>query len=482
MTPLSVITAIADPRWEADLVAALSRAEGVVVVRRCVDVADLLATTSAGIASGVIASADLRRLDRDVVTRLDLMGVAVLGLHSADDAQAAQTLRRLGVEHLVCADAPPEEVIARLRAAVDAMRTTQGASGRSSAPTHSAPAHSNPAGSTPTGSTPSSPTGTGSSPAGAEQAGSPPSEGAPAPDTGRLIAVWGPTGAPGRTTVAIGLAAELAAAGDGVVLVDADVYGGTIAPALGILDDGAGFASACRLANSGRLDGPGLAQLARGINARLRVLTGIARPDRWDEMRPSAVAAVLALARSLASYVVVDCGFCLEEDEELSYDTVAPRRNGATVTVLREADVIVAVGSGDPVGLQRLVRGLAELRDTVPAAELAVVVNRLRARIGGLGEPRRQIADALQQFAGVTPSGFVPLDQPAADKAIARARTLAEVAPTSPARQALASLASQLSAAGAPRTSAAGALRTGAAGTPRAVAVTAVRRLWRRRR
>jgi len=472
MTTLSVITAIADPRWEADLVAALSRAEGVVVVRRCVDVADLLATTSAGIASGVIASADLRRLDRDVVTRLDLMGVAVLGLHGADDAQAAQTLRRLGVEHLVCVDAPAEEVIARLRAAVDAMRTTQAPPGRSSTPTGSIPAGSTPAGSTLAGSP-----ATGSTATGSEPADSPPSEGVPAPDSGRLIAVWGPTGAPGRTTVAIGLAAELAAAGDGVVLVDADVYGGTIAPALGIVDDGAGFASACRLANSGRLDGPGLAQLARGLNARLRVLTGIARPDRWDEMRPSAVAAVLALARSLASYVVVDCGFCLEEDEELSYDTVAPRRNGATVTVLREADVIVAVGSGDPVGLQRLVRGLAELRETVPAAEPAVVVNRLRARVGGLGEPRRQITDALQQFAGVTPSGFVPLDQPAADKAIARARTLAEVAPTSPARQALASLASQLSAAGAPRPSAAGAPappRTGAASP-------ATRRLWRRR-
>jgi hypothetical protein len=83
---LSVITAIADPRWEADLVAGLSRAEGVSVVRRCVDVADLLATASAGIAYDVVVSADLRRLDRDIVTRLDLMRIAVVGMRRADDA------------------------------------------------------------------------------------------------------------------------------------------------------------------------------------------------------------------------------------------------------------------------------------------------------------------------------------------------------------------------------------------------------------
>ena len=409
---LSVITAIADPRWEADLVAGLARADGVTVVRRCVDVADLLATASAGIARGVIASSDLRRLDRDVVTRLDLMGVAVVGMVHAGDAVAEQTLRRLGIAHLVCADAPLDDVVERLRVAVDGMSTTQD-------------------------SRPPTPP--------AETA----DDEAPA-DLGRLIAVWGPTGAPGRTTVAIGVAAELAAAGEDVVLVDADVYGGTIAPALGIVDGGAGFASACRLANSGRLDPPALAALARALNPRLRVLTGIARADRWDEVRPSAAAAVLGLARTMAPYVVVDCGFCLEEDEELSYDTVAPRRNGATVTSLRAADTVVAVGSADPVGLQRLVRGLAELRETVPDVDPVVVINRLRPRIAGPGEPKAQIIEALQRFADVTPTAFVPLDQAALDKAVVDAQTLVEAAPASPVRQALAELAVRLTGERAP--------------------------------
>ena len=75
----------------------------------------------------------------------------------------------------------------------------------------------------------------------------------PAPEPGSTIAVWGPAGAPGRTTVAINLAAEIAACGHRVVLVDADSYGGSIAPALGLLDEAPGFAAACRLAASDSL-------------------------------------------------------------------------------------------------------------------------------------------------------------------------------------------------------------------------------------
>src|ERR1019366_10177289 len=46
---------------------------------------------------------------------------------------------------------------------------------------------------------------------------------------GRLVAVWGPTGAPGRTTVAVVLATEAARLGCPSLLADADCYGGVIA-------------------------------------------------------------------------------------------------------------------------------------------------------------------------------------------------------------------------------------------------------------
>ena len=168
------------------------------------------------------------------------------------------------------------------------------------------------------------------------------------PGSGRLVAVWGPTGAPGRTTVAVGIAGELALAGVPTLLADADTYGGSVAQVLGFLDEAPGLAAAARLANLGQLDLGALARVAPSAAPHLRVLTGISRAERWTELRPAALEAVWSLARSLAAFTIVDCGFSLEQDEELSFDTAAPRRNGATLATLLAADTVIAVGCRRP--------------------------------------------------------------------------------------------------------------------------------------
>ena len=80
--------------------------------------------------------------------------------------------------------------------------------------------------------------------------------------------MWGPTGAPGRTTVAVGLATELARSGVHTLLADADVYGGVVAQVLGFLDEAPGLAAAVRLANNGQLDLAGARQGRAGRRAR----------------------------------------------------------------------------------------------------------------------------------------------------------------------------------------------------------------------
>ncbi len=125
------------------------------------------------------------------------------------------------------------------------------------------------------------------------------------------------------------------------------------------------------------------------------------------------------------------------------FDTAAPRRNGATLAALGGADTVVAVGSADPVGLQRLVRGLAELAEAVPGVRPVVVVNRLRASAVG-GRPERVVRDALERYAGVPDPVFVAEDRPALDAAVLAGRTLPELSPSSPARLALAALAARL--------------------------------------
>jgi len=261
----------------------------------------------------------------------------------------------------------------------------------------------------------------------------------PAP-RGRVVAVWGPTGAPGRTTVATGIAVESAKFGVPTLLIDADVYGGVVATAFGLLDESPGLAGACRMAANGRLDLASLTTLCWSLGDNLRLLTGIARADRWPEVRPSAIPGLLDIARQMAALTVIDCGFAVEADEEISFDTMAPRRNGATLAVLGDADVVLAVGSCDPAGMERLIRGLAELGDAVPEVNPRVVLNRHRPSVASIDEA----VAAVDRFAGVSVVGRLPEDRAATDRAWRRGVSLAEAAPRSPLRAATRELARSL--------------------------------------
>ncbi|MGW0229634.1 AAA family ATPase [Actinopolymorpha singaporensis] len=417
---LPVLTAVTGAQWESDLVSALERSSlGLDVVRRCVDLPDVLATAQSGQARAVLLSADLRRLDRDAVARLMAGGVAVVGVVTPGDLAGEDRLRRLGISRVVPADAPADVLAGAVAEAVEVAQTA--------GPVPVAEfAMSDPHRSMPT---------------------LPPAEEVPAYETGtgtgQLLAVWGPTGAPGRTSVAVTLATELSLFGVPTLLADADVYGGVVAQTLGLLDEAPGLAAACRSANNGTLDLPALARHAREVLPRLRVLTGIQRADRWPELRASALEQVWDLSRQLAAAIVVDCGFSLEQDEEISFDTAAPRRNGATLTTLELSDTVVAVGAADPIGLQRLIRGIEELREVVPGPVIRVVVNGVRKGPVG-GDAESQIRDALRRYVGVDSVVCVPYDRVSFDTALAQGRTLSEVAAKSPARAPLRALAADL--------------------------------------
>jgi Flp pilus assembly CpaE family ATPase len=412
---IPVLTAVTGAPWESRLVAALESGSGVEVVRRCVDIADLLAAAAAGHGRAVLLSADLRQLDREVVRRLGASGVAVVGVAPAEDDQGEIRLRQLGVPRVVSADGSNAEIVDAVSAAVEGLVDPASANGAGT--TTLLPALGEVG---PTGRETSAEVG-----------------------LGRIFAIWGPTGAPGRTTLAVNIAAEISMLGRATLLADADTYGGAVAQVLGLLDEAPGLAGAARAANNGQLDLASLARHARQVTPQLRVLTGITRTERWPEVRPASLEVVWALARGLAEVTVVDCGFSLEQDEELSFDTAAPRRNGATLTTLEQADVVVAVSTADPVGLQRFVRGMSDLRGAVPGADVRVVVNRLRASVVG-PQPEAQVRAALQRHAGVPHVTFVPDDAAAADAALMRGQMLAEAAANSPMRRAIAQLAAEL--------------------------------------
>ena len=401
---VGVLVALGGAAEEQSLVAALDRARsGAKVVRRCVDLADLLAAASTRTASVALVAADLRRLDGEAIARLTSCDVSVVAVVRAGDDESERRMRRLGVADVVADTTPSESVVAAVVAAP---------SQRASDPLAELEAELQ-------------------ARASVERTGPP----------GILLAVWGPTGAPGRTTVAVALAVEAARLGLETLLVDADTYGASVAQVLGLLDEAPGLAAAARAANSGRLDPSTLAAAARTVAPRLRVLTGFSRPERWPELRASALQVVLEQARDFVPLTIVDVAFCLEGGDagDALLDGSALRRNAATLATLAEADVVLAVGSADPVGLQRLLRMLPEMRG-LTGGDVRVVLNRVGRTSAG-AHSHQPLTDVVMRHSGMVPVAYLPEDRSACDLAVSAGRSLSEVAPKSPLRKAIARLA-----------------------------------------
>jgi MinD-like ATPase involved in chromosome partitioning or flagellar assembly len=450
-----VITGLS-PVWESLVATTLESALGITVTRRCADVAELVSVAEAGIGQCAVVSEDLRGLDLTLVRRLEHGGTGVVGLYPSGDDGAERRLRQLGVGAVLPLEADADAFATAVRTCAEPRSSTAGPMdlpGDQLDITHVPAAFVGPVMGQ---ELPAHPGALSSHPAesaeGWQPAGSttPPTGDGEAPERSTVVAVWGPAGAPGRTTIAVNVATELASRGQQVLLIDADTYGGCVAQALGVLDEAPGIAAACRVADQGVLDVPALARLAPFVTTGLRVLTGLPKAERWPEVRAAALERVLELARALASVVVIDCGFCIEDDEELSYDTAAPRRNEATLTALAAADSVLAVGGADPVALQRFVRAVQDL-GSVPSPPPLPVINRVRCSAVG-PRPEERIADSLLRFAGIEHLRFVPDEPAVVDAAMLAGRSVVEDSPDSALRASYAELATAVAPWTASRT------------------------------
>ncbi len=450
-----MLVAIAVPGMDADAVELALLRAGHRVIWRALDQDEVLAQLAQRAPDAILLADHPAVASATVVGSCDLLGVRSC-LVVSDDTPLSVGAQRLGLHDVLRAHddgsidvgllgAPPAGPMPA--APADPAATSPVPESVEPAPVPTAPTMP---GSAAPGAT------SGSAASGPRQATVPTTTAAPA-RAPRIVTVWGPAGAPGRTTIAIGVAAELAARGESVCLIDADTYGGTIAPALGLLDESPGFAAACRLAGADALTTAELdrvAQTATGAaGAPFSVLTGIGRPHRWPELSAARVTAVLEQCRRWRSVVVVDAGFNLESDEVISSDLLAPRRNAATIAALRAADEVVAVGAADPLGLARLLRTHADLLETIESAHVRIVITRVRASVLGI-DPHGQVRQTLERFAGIRDAVLIDDDRDAADAALLTARPVPAAAPRSALARGIAELTDGLGFARAPATGA----------------------------
>lgn len=376
--------------WETEALEVLNAATGLVVLRRCVDVDDLMAAATTGQAEAAVVSADSRGLDTPAVAHLRRHGVVPLVVLPGGTREgAAERLAAIGVRTVL-----PADELATLPQVLAALAEQRESDDRA----EPSPDLQGPDG------------GGASLPLAMEPRSAGDLLGGPR----RVVAVWGPVGSPGRTTVATALAAELARRGRPTVLVDADPHA-SVAQHLGVLDQVSGLLGAVRLAAAGTLEGR-VAGLCRAITPQLGVMTGLPRADRRREVGVGTVPEVLEHVRELAD-VVVDVGWELVSDGGHRSDGVWG------LEVLETADEVVVVGSADPVGLARLARGLVELEDVAGRLPLRVVVNRMR---GSLGMAESEVAGLVQGFAATGSIHFLPDDRTAVDRALVAGRSVAD--------------------------------------------------------
>ena len=242
-------------------------------------------------------------------------------------------------------------------------------------------------------------------------------------DRGRIVAVWGGHGSPGRTTISTHLAASAQESGLRTLLIDADTWAPSVAQHLG-LDEGPGLVQSVRSVSRGD---SGLSHVLKSRSG-VSVLVGMARPELWTEIQESSFIALIDEAGSEYDLVVIDVAAPIEEDEELSFDQAPYRRNMVTRSTLTIADRVFQVAGGSPVALRRAISATRSLALEIPTARanLEVVLNgapRSRARL-------REIESALTQHLEQSPIAAIP-NEPLCESALWEGQLVSDAAPRS---------------------------------------------------
>lgn len=259
--------------------------------------------------------------------------------------------------------------------------------------------------------------------------------------SGGSICVWGPKGSPGKSTLALNLACELAMSGKRVILLDLDTYSASIGSLIGIREPGPGVAAAARLVGQGRLDSDQFLRLAiqhqvgKGV---LAILTGLGSELRWPELTAEKTRGIISCATEHYDFVVLDVASQLESG--IKHVGGVVERNAVSRTALEASDHRIVLFSADQLGVKRLCDSFEQM--SLLAGTPILVANRLRATALGNGA-KQQVRDAVLELCDSEVRWFIPEDRSSFDRAVLDMIPLAMLKRSSAARQAIAQFVRQ---------------------------------------
>lgn len=234
----------------------------------------------------------------------------------------------------------------------------------------------------------------------------------------QLVSVWSPPGSPGKTTLALSVAAELAESGKRVFLLDADTWAPSLDLQLGLAEHPAGLAAACRLVAQERFDQEQLERLSTPMSVgagSLTVMTGLSSESRWAEVSAEKLDDLIMVASNHFDFVVLDVGSPISPALVSLASPV--ERNAVSRWAVTYSDKVIAVCGADPVSVARFLTSYSELTELSPKGQVLTLVNRLRTSVLG-SSAKQQITQTLARMGQIEVNGFIPDDPAAADAAI----------------------------------------------------------------
>lgn len=122
---------------------------------------------------------------------------------------------------------------------------------------------------------------------------------------GTAISVYNPSGGMGTTTIAVNLAATLAARGEKVALIDLNLFSGDIAA---FLDLAPRYNLANVTAKTGQIDANFLRSVIVPHSSGMHILNGPAELGDADRIKPEQLQEVIGILQSIFTYTVIDTG------------------------------------------------------------------------------------------------------------------------------------------------------------------------------
>ena len=226
----------------------------------------------------------------------------------------------------------------------------------------------------------------------------------------KVIVVTSPYGSTGKTTVAINLAAELAAARFRVLVVDADIQGPSCANYLSLSELPAGFPGALRIAGQNRFDRSQLERLSVELSKPKVTLLAGSIGSQAIEISSSSIDQMIEVAKENFDFTIIDLS---SMPHNISDSSGSENLKTLVSSVLSHGNELVVVALADPVGIFRFLQ--AEQSILSVFSEPKLVINRLRNSV--IPNAKHEIQQTLQRLASMEISGFLPDDPALIDQA-----------------------------------------------------------------